>query len=222
PSGGRLVRQPRRLPESLRPDEVAAFLSDLCTHRDRAMALATLLGALRAAEVRSCGWPTSTRPAPCAGGGQGQQGAHRAHRQGFFTELATTCAPSARRVVPTRNASSGCAAHPGKTVDRGGDAAHLPHPPGQLRVQPGTSSSPAAYLWDRARHRRLDLLVLRELVGHPAGDAAAYVHLSPDTLAAEFGKARPAIRCATVLARLEATGALTLLVNYARFWPPFR
>jgi hypothetical protein len=29
PTGGRLVRQPRRLPESLEPDEVATFLSDL-------------------------------------------------------------------------------------------------------------------------------------------------------------------------------------------------
>ena len=52
-TGRRLVRQPRRLPESLGPDEVTAFLSDLRTHRDRAMALAMLLGGLRAAEVRS-------------------------------------------------------------------------------------------------------------------------------------------------------------------------
>ena len=52
PTGGRLVRQPRRLPESLEPDEVAAFIADLDTYRDRAMALAMLLGGLRAAEVR--------------------------------------------------------------------------------------------------------------------------------------------------------------------------
>jgi len=51
--GGRLVQQPRSLPESLEPAEVDAFLADLSTHRDRAMALAMLLGGLRAGEVRS-------------------------------------------------------------------------------------------------------------------------------------------------------------------------
>jgi len=39
--------------ESLEPDEVSAFLADLCTCRDKAMALAMLVGGLRAAEVRS-------------------------------------------------------------------------------------------------------------------------------------------------------------------------
>ncbi len=52
-SGGRLVREPNRLPEALEPDEVSAFVEDLNTHRDRAMALAMLLGGLRSAEVRS-------------------------------------------------------------------------------------------------------------------------------------------------------------------------
>lgn len=51
--GGRLVRQPRRLPESLASDDVAAFISDLRTSRDRAITLLMLLGGLRAAEVRS-------------------------------------------------------------------------------------------------------------------------------------------------------------------------
>lgn len=50
--GGRLVRQARRLPESLEPAEVAAFVADLGTYRDRGMALAMLLGGLRAGEVR--------------------------------------------------------------------------------------------------------------------------------------------------------------------------
>lgn len=52
PTGGRLVRQPHRLPESLEAAEVATFIADLETHRDRAMALAMVLGGLRAAEVR--------------------------------------------------------------------------------------------------------------------------------------------------------------------------
>ena len=50
--GGRLVRQHRLLPESLELAEVEAFLTDLGTHRDRAMVLLMLLGGLRAAEVR--------------------------------------------------------------------------------------------------------------------------------------------------------------------------
>jgi len=52
-AGGRLVRQPQRLPESLEPDDVTAFLVNLLTSRDRAITLAMLLGGLRAAEVRS-------------------------------------------------------------------------------------------------------------------------------------------------------------------------
>jgi integrase/recombinase XerC len=51
-AGGRLVRGPRRLPESLDRDEIGAFLADLLTHRDRAIAMLMLLGGLRAGEVR--------------------------------------------------------------------------------------------------------------------------------------------------------------------------
>lgn len=47
------MRGPVRLPESLDAAEVAAFISDLGTHRDRAIALAMLLGGLRSLEVRS-------------------------------------------------------------------------------------------------------------------------------------------------------------------------
>jgi len=49
----RLVRQERRLPESLDAADVAVFLADLETHRDRAIVLVMLLGGLRAAEARS-------------------------------------------------------------------------------------------------------------------------------------------------------------------------
>jgi len=50
--GGRLVRQPRRLPEAIEPEQVSAFLADLSTSRDRAIVLAMVLGGLRATEVR--------------------------------------------------------------------------------------------------------------------------------------------------------------------------
>ena len=51
--GGRLVRQQRRLPESLDLADVQAFLADLGTYRDRAIVLLMVFGGLRAAEVRS-------------------------------------------------------------------------------------------------------------------------------------------------------------------------
>ncbi len=47
------MRQPRRLPKWLEPADVAAFVTDLETHRDRCVALATVLGGLRSGEVRS-------------------------------------------------------------------------------------------------------------------------------------------------------------------------
>jgi integrase len=47
----RLVRTPRTLPRVLSPAEVDALLGALRTRRDRAMALAMLLGALRRCEV---------------------------------------------------------------------------------------------------------------------------------------------------------------------------
>jgi len=51
-SGGRLVRQESRLPQSLPPADVAVFLSDLRSHRDRAVVLLMLLSGLWSAEVR--------------------------------------------------------------------------------------------------------------------------------------------------------------------------
>lgn len=52
PGGGRRVRQADRLPESIDGDDVATFLADLLTYRDRAIVFAMALGDLRAGEVR--------------------------------------------------------------------------------------------------------------------------------------------------------------------------
>src|SRR5450759_2400007 len=52
-TGGRLIRESRRLPESLDREEISGFLADLNTYRDRAMVLLMALGGLRAAEVRA-------------------------------------------------------------------------------------------------------------------------------------------------------------------------
>jgi site-specific recombinase XerD len=41
----------------------------------------------------------------------------------------------------------------------------------------------------------IDLLVLRELMGHASPETTAgYVHLAPETIAAEYAKARKAAR----------------------------
>jgi site-specific recombinase XerD len=65
--------------------------------------------------------------------------------------------------------------------DRSGAMRVRPH---RLRHTYGTELATAG----------VDLLVLRELMGHASPETtAAYVHLSPDTLAAEFAAARKAL-----------------------------
>ncbi|HKH55125.1 MAG TPA: site-specific integrase [Propionibacteriaceae bacterium] len=54
-TGGRLVVQPRRLPESLELTDVAMFLAGLLTARDRAMVLAMLLGGCGRRRFGRCG-----------------------------------------------------------------------------------------------------------------------------------------------------------------------
>jgi site-specific recombinase XerD len=197
PTGGRLVRQPRRLPESLEPDEVSAFLADLCTCRDKAMALAMLVGGLRAAEVRSL------RLADVDRGmrrvrvvGKGNKERTVPVDRVFFTELGNYlrterppgCATPECFVVlrgPTRGLAlteAGMRRIFRTHRARSGATRVRPH---RLRHTYGTELAAAG----------IDLLVLRELMGHASPEStAAYVHLSSDTLAAEFAKARAVIR----------------------------
>jgi site-specific recombinase XerD len=185
PTGGRLVRQPRRLPESLEPDEVSAFLADLCTCRDRAMALAMLVGGLRAAEVRSlllADVDRGMRRVRVVGKGNKERTVPV--DRVFFTELGNYlrterprgCATPECFVVlrgPTRGSA---------LTEAGMRRIFRPH---RLRHTYGTELAAAG----------IDLLVLRELMGHASPEStAAYVHLSSDTLAAEFAKARAVIR----------------------------
>ena len=76
-SGGRLLRDPQLLPESLPMDEVRAFVADLLTARDRAMALLMLLGGLRAAEVRGLRLADVDQGPAGHGGREGRQAAGR-------------------------------------------------------------------------------------------------------------------------------------------------
>lgn len=191
--GGRLVRQPRRLPESLDVAEIAAFVADLNTHRDRAMVLAMLQGGLRAAEVRRLRLPdvdVGLRRLRVVGKG-GRERIVPVDRA-FFTELTaylrherpaglTTDAcfvvlrgptrgqplseAGMRRIFRTHRATSG-------------SSRVRPH---RLRHTYGTELAAAG----------IDLLVLQELMGHANPQTTAgYVHLSPETLAAEYAKAR--------------------------------
>jgi integrase/recombinase XerC len=196
-SGGRLVRQPRRLPEALEPPDVAAFVADLRTFRDRAITLVMLLGGLRAAEVRSlrlADVDMGLRRVRVMGKGGKERvvpvdGA-------FFTELAAYL----REERPARCTAAECfVVLRGPTAGQPLTEAGLRRvfrahrvTSGALRVRPhrlrhtyGTELASAG----------IDLLALRDLMGHANPETtAAYVHLSPDALAAEYARARAAAR----------------------------
>lgn len=191
--GGRLVRQPNRLPESIDPEEVALFISDLLTHRDRAIALAMLLGGLRAAEVRSlrlADVDMGLRQLKVMGKGRRERvvpvdGV-------FFVELANYL----RVERPAGLATEECfVVLRGPTKGRPLTEAGMRKTfrlhrerSGALRVRP-----------HRLRHTYgtelagsgIDLVVLRDLMGHASPETTAlYVHLSPAKLAQEYEAAR--------------------------------
>jgi integrase/recombinase XerC len=194
--GGRLVRQERRLPESLDPAEVSMFLHDLGSHRDRAIALAMVLGGLRAGEVRRL---------LLADVDQGRRQLRVVGKGGrerivpvdgvFFAELAAYLArerpaglgtaecfvvlhgPTAGRPLTEAGMRSLFRYH----RQRSGALRVRPH---RLRHTYGTELAAAG----------IDLLVLRELMGHASPETTAgYVHLSSEHLAAEYAAARAVI-----------------------------
>lgn len=195
--GGRLVRQPHRLPESLDLDDVATFLADLNTHRDRAMVLAMLQGGLRAAEVRGLRLTDvdmGLRQLHVVGKGDRERivPVDRA----FFIELTAYVreerpaglATDAVFVVlrgPTRGqplSEAGMRKIFRTHRDSSGAVRVRPH---RLRHTYGTELAAAG----------IDLLVLQELMGHANPETtAAYVHLSPEVLAAEYARALEASR----------------------------
>lgn len=192
-ANGRLVRQGRRLPDSLDPDDVATFIADLETHRDRAIVLAMVLGGLRAAEVRGLRLDAvdmGLRQLRVLGKG-GRERVVPVDRA-FFSEVAVYlraerppgCATPECFVVlrgPTAGAAmteSGMRKIFRLHRERSGATRVRPH---RLRHTYGTGLATAG----------IDLLVLRELMGHAHPETtAAYVHLSPETLAAEYARAR--------------------------------
>ncbi len=191
--GGRLVRQQRRLPESLEATDVAAFLADLGTHRDRAVVLLMVFGGLRAAEVRSL------RLADVDQGRRqvrvvGKGGRERTVPvdQAFFAELAAYL----RDERPPELRTPECF-----VVLRGLTAGRAMTEAGMrsvFRYHRKTSGAPRVRP-HRLRHTYgtelaaagIDLLVLRELMGHASPETTAgYVHLSNEHVAAEYAAAR--------------------------------
>ena len=194
--GGRLVRDARRLPEVVDLDDVGVFLADLETARDRAIVLLMLLGGLRAAEVRSL------RLADVDMGlrrvrvmGKGRRERVVPVDAAFFTELAVYL----QRERPAGSAPECFVVLRGPTTgramteagmrkifrvhrERSGATRVRPH---RLRHTYGTELAAAG----------IDLLVLRQLMGHASPDTTAgYVHLAPETLAAAYAAARRAVR----------------------------
>lgn len=191
--GGRLVRQPRRLPESVDPADVAAFIADLATHRDRAIALVMVLGGLRAGEVRSLlladvDMGLGRIRVVGKGGRERIVPVDRA----FFTEVAAYLAGER---------PPGCSTPQCFVVLRGPTAGGALSEAGLRKIFRTHRASSGA---TRVRPHRLrhtygtelaaagvDLLVLRELMGHASPETTAgYVHLSADAIAAEYTAAR--------------------------------
>ncbi len=194
--GGRLVRQPQRLPESLVGDDVVAFLLDLETHRDRAMVLAMVLGGLRAGEVRSLRLADVDMGLRRLGVvGKGGRERSVPVDDAFFTE----CAAYLREERP-----AGCSTRECFVVLRGPTRGQPMTEAGMrkiFRVHRARSGATRVRA-HRLRHTYgtelaaagIDLLVLRELMGHASPETTArYVHLSPEGLAAEYAAARAVI-----------------------------
>jgi site-specific recombinase XerD len=195
--GGRLVRQPQRLPESLEPEDVAAFTASLRTFRDRAVTLLMLLGGLRAAEVRSL------RLADVDMGLRRVRVSGKGGRERVVPVDAAFFAELAAYLREERPAS--CRAAECFVVLRGPTAGQPMTEAGLRRVfrTHRLSSGALRVRPHRLRHTYgtelaaagIDLLALRELMGHVNPETtAAYVHLSPQTLAGEYARARAAGR----------------------------
>lgn len=191
--GGRLVRQPRRLPESVDTADVSAFIADLGTRRDRAITLAMVLGGLRASEVRRlllADVDQGRRQLRVVGKG-GRERVVPVDRA-FFSELAAYL----HRERPPGLSTPECF-----VVLRGPTAGHALTEAGLrsvFRYHRATSGA-VRVRPHRLRHTYgtelaaagIDLLVLRELMGHASPETTAgYVHLSDEHVAAEYTAAR--------------------------------
>jgi integrase/recombinase XerC len=186
------VREPQRLPESLDAGDIDEFFADLLTYRDRAIVLAMLVGGLRAGEVRSlrlADVDVGLRRVRVVGKG-GRERVVPVHRS-FFVEVTNYL----RHERPGDTAAEECfVVLRGPTTGQGMTEAGLRkifrvhrERTGMIRVRPhrlrhtyGTDLAAAG----------MDLLVLRELMGHASPETTAgYVHVSSARIADEYAKA---------------------------------
>ena len=192
-AGGRLVRQPLLLPESLPANDIDAFIASLGTHRDRAMVFAMLLGGLRSAEVRGLllvDVDMGRRRLRVIGKGGKER--HVPVDAAFFAEATAylrwerppgLATPQCFVVLrgPTIGApvsEAGLRSLFRRHRELSGATRVRPH---RLRHTYGTELASAG----------IDLLALRGLMGHASPETTArYVHLSVEQLAAEYGAAR--------------------------------
>jgi integrase/recombinase XerC len=191
--GGRLVREQRRLPESLDLADVQAFLSGLRTHRDRAMVLAMLLGGLRSAEVRGLllkDVDQGRRRLRVIGKGGRERvvpvdGAFFAELAGYLRHERPPGLTTPECFVVLRGPTAGAPVSEAglrslfrRHREASGATRVRPH---RLRHTYGTELAAAG----------IDLLALRELMGHASPETTGrYVHLSTEHLAAEYAAAR--------------------------------
>ena len=193
---GQLVRTQRRLPESLEPADVSAFLADLSSYRDRAIVLVMLFGGLRAAEVRGlllADVDMGLRRIRVLGKGGRERvvpvdGAFFAELGAYLREERPARCGTPECFVVLRGPTTG-----GPLTEAGLRSLFRNHraSSGAIRVRPhrlrhtyGTELASAG----------IDLLVLRELMGHASPETTAgYVHLAPETLAAQYLAARAVI-----------------------------
>jgi site-specific recombinase XerD len=191
--GGRLVREQRRLPESLDLADVQAFLSGLRTYRDRAMVLAMLLGGLRSAEVRGLllrdvdqgrrrlrvvGKGGRERVVPVDGAFFAELGAYLRHERppGLVTPECFVVRRGPTSGAPVSEAGLRALFRRHREVS--GATRVRPH---RLRHTYGTELAVGG----------IDVLALRELMGHASPETTSrYVHLSVEHLAAEYAAAR--------------------------------
>jgi site-specific recombinase XerD len=191
--GGRLIREQRRLPESLELTDVQAFLAGLRSHRDRAMVLAMLLGGLRSAEVRGlrlADVDQGRRRLRVVGKGGKERvvpvdAAFFAELVGYLRFERPPKLATPECFVVLRGPTAGC-----PVTEAGLRSLFRRHreASGAVRVRPhrlrhtyGTELAAAG----------IDLLALRELMGHASPETTGrYVHLSVEHLAAEYAAAR--------------------------------
>ena len=219
--GGRLVRQQRRLPESLEPTDVSAFLADLVTHRDRSI---VLLMVLRRA---------TRRRGPRTAAGRRRQGRRQVRVMGkggrertvpvdraFFAELAAylrlerppgSATPECFVVLSGSTAGQAMTEAGMRSVFRNhrrtsGATRVRPH---RLRHTYGTELAAAG----------IDLLALRELMGHASPGDHRRLRAPVDRAPRSRVRSRPGgDRAMTAAVARQGTGADHVMVDgYARF-----